>query len=521
MKGEQQARNFKFGTLINYRWIGRHFADRIRQQPDIKMSVMQELVMKKYKCFVTHTQCKRARSWALTEFEKSLEEHYALLRPYGDALLRTNHGSTVKLGTTQNPDGKVYFDRFYVCLAALKLDNWIWFLSLLEEDLQCPEGDQLTLMSDQHKGLIEAVKEVMPRAEHRQCARHIYENFKKIYSGEHFRSFFWKACKATYPAQFEEAMKEVKVANPNAFKYLMDRNPKSWSRAFFWLHTGCEAVENGFSECWNSVLLKVRNKPIITLLESLRVIIMIRLEGIRELSAKWVNDVCPAIRKKMDLIKNERESRSCDCRLWELSGIPCVHAVNAIFKLNQEPEDYISGWFRLDMYREAYNQCLIPVGGMDTWQINPDHNVPLPPRPRNMPGRPKKQRIKAVHEPRVSHNRVTRHGAIMTCSKCWQQGHNMRGCKNGAVPRPAHIKKPRKKKTTKVGQDESATGGHTNQSSQRMQSQSSQRNNNESQGQGLQNQSCERNNHETTQSSQRNNNETQGQNNSQGLQSQP
>ncbi|GJR08669.1 multidrug resistance-associated protein 5 [Tanacetum coccineum] len=53
-------------------------------------------------------------------------------------------------------------------------DNWTWFLELLEQDLGSSRGNGLTLMSDQHKGLIEVVKDVMPNAEHRQCARHIY-----------------------------------------------------------------------------------------------------------------------------------------------------------------------------------------------------------------------------------------------------------------------------------------------------------------------------------------------------------
>ncbi|GKE13654.1 pentatricopeptide repeat-containing protein, partial [Tanacetum coccineum] len=52
-------------------------------------------------------------------------------------------------------------------------DNWSWFLELLADDLEISNGFGLTLMSDQHKGLIEIVKEVMPLAEHRQCARHI------------------------------------------------------------------------------------------------------------------------------------------------------------------------------------------------------------------------------------------------------------------------------------------------------------------------------------------------------------
>nr|GEX88354.1 peroxidase 20 [Tanacetum cinerariifolium] len=48
-------------------------------------------------------------------------------------------------------------------------DNWTWFLELLEQDLCCSRGNGLTLMSDQHKGLMEAVKDVMPNTEHKQC----------------------------------------------------------------------------------------------------------------------------------------------------------------------------------------------------------------------------------------------------------------------------------------------------------------------------------------------------------------
>ncbi|GKC58787.1 multidrug resistance-associated protein 5, partial [Tanacetum coccineum] len=106
----------------------------------------------------------------------------------------SNPGSTVNLGVTGNPDGKTYFNRFYVCFAGLadgwkawcrkiitlevvnveNKDNWTWFLELLEQDLGSSRGNGLTLKSDQHKGLIEVVKDVMPNVEHRQCARHIY-----------------------------------------------------------------------------------------------------------------------------------------------------------------------------------------------------------------------------------------------------------------------------------------------------------------------------------------------------------
>lgn len=195
------VRNFEFGSLVNFRWIGTVFGDKIRANPEIKLSAIADLVMRKYKCKVSPNQCTNAKRFALTEYEKSVDEHYALLRSYGRAILDSNPGSTVKLGVTNNPDGKTYFDRFYVCFAGLvngwkagcrrvialdgcflkkpnqgeiltaigrdgnnhiypvawavvnveNKDNWSWFLELLEGDLDCTKGQGLTLMSDQHK----------------------------------------------------------------------------------------------------------------------------------------------------------------------------------------------------------------------------------------------------------------------------------------------------------------------------------------------------------------------------------
>ena len=108
--------------------------------------------------------------------------------------------------------------------------------------------------------LLEALKEVFPTTEHRQCARHIVANFKKRSSGVHYERMFWKACKASTEPLFNAAMKEIQVLNPAAYDYLMETNPKSWSRAFFQEGKMCDAVENGLSESFNSVIRDARKK---------------------------------------------------------------------------------------------------------------------------------------------------------------------------------------------------------------------------------------------------------------------
>nr|GEU44807.1 reverse transcriptase domain-containing protein [Tanacetum cinerariifolium] len=111
------VRNFKYGNLVNYMWI------------------------------VTPAQCRNSKTFSLNHDERTIEEHYAIIRSYGKEILDSNDGSIIKL-------------------------------ELLGEDIDMPTGNGLTLIEDQHKGLIEAVKDVMPLAEHRQCVRHIYEGFE-------------------------------------------------------------------------------------------------------------------------------------------------------------------------------------------------------------------------------------------------------------------------------------------------------------------------------------------------------
>ncbi|GKD50920.1 multidrug resistance-associated protein 5 [Tanacetum coccineum] len=167
-----------------------------RPNPDIRLCDIVDLVIKKYKCKVNPNQCINAKKYALTEYEKTVGEHYAMLRSYGKSIVDSNPRSTVRLGVTVNPDDKTYFDRFYVCFAGLadgweagckkiialdgcflkslnqgeilttigkdgnnhiypvawavinvkNIDNWTWFLELLVEDLGSSRGNGLTFM---------------------------------------------------------------------------------------------------------------------------------------------------------------------------------------------------------------------------------------------------------------------------------------------------------------------------------------------------------------------------------------
>ncbi|CAH1417490.1 unnamed protein product [Lactuca virosa] len=75
------------------------------------------------------------------------------------------------------------------------------------------------------------------------------------------------------------------------------------------------------------------------------------------------------------------------CRLWELSGISCVHAQATIIYTQQDPARFISTRFGKDKFLATYESNILPVNGSNMWEPIP-YTKPLPPVERRMPGRP-------------------------------------------------------------------------------------------------------------------------------------
>ncbi|CAI9279346.1 unnamed protein product [Lactuca saligna] len=118
------ARNFKFGSLVTYAWIGSHYTKEIVESQKISVRKLRLKVMAKFGIQVSMGQCRRAKKYALKLVEGNLVEHYGKLWSYGHEILRTNPGSTVKLDMEDGPDGKKYFSKFYCCFQGVK-QGWI------------------------------------------------------------------------------------------------------------------------------------------------------------------------------------------------------------------------------------------------------------------------------------------------------------------------------------------------------------------------------------------------------------
>ena len=121
--------------------------------------------------------------------------------------------------------------------------------------------------------------------------------------------------------------------------------------------------------------------------------------------------------------------RQCDCRRWELTGIPCSHAISCLRIERIPSESMVHECYSTSTYLKAYGPKIYPCKDRSMWQKGRGPNV-LPPVYEKKVGRPPKNRRKQPHEVMGKFGpKMSKHGTVITCSYCGTEGHNRGGCK--------------------------------------------------------------------------------------------
>ena len=119
---------------------------------------------------------------------------------------------------------------------------------------------------------------------------------------------------------------------------------------------------------------------------------MVRIQENGTKVEKWQGTICPNIFKKLkiNIVRSSKcyvlwngqdgfevqekehrrytvnlEERTCTCRYWQLSGLPCCHAISSIYMASKQLDDFIAPCFKISEYMMTYQYCLQPVQGPD------------------------------------------------------------------------------------------------------------------------------------------------------------
>ena len=167
-------------------------------------------------------------------------------------------------------------------------------------------------MTDKQKGLIPAVQQVFPEAEHRFCVRHLYQNFQMHFKWENLKNQLWACARSSSVRKWNMNMEAMKSVDKAAYEWLEKLSPNTWVRTFFSEYPKCDILLNNNCEVFNKYILEVRELPILTMLQRIKGQLMTRhYNKEKEMLEQW-NDsaiVCPKIRKK--LLKSAEYANNC------------------------------------------------------------------------------------------------------------------------------------------------------------------------------------------------------------------
>ncbi|XP_025692851.1 uncharacterized protein [Arachis hypogaea] len=429
----------------------------------------------------------RTKQIALNEIQGTFREQYKRIYDYAHELMWANSGSSVRIQVQRCPDldnaaeassmtSYCIFQRIYICLEACKQsfnhcrsfiglegyflktpqggqlltaidwdrndqmlpvayavvetdnkDSWTWFLNHLASNIGVEKIGRTTFMSDQQKGLLPAYDDVIPGVENQFCVRHLYINFRKRFPGLQLKQLMWRCAKATHWRDWERNMAKLKAVNQETYRYLIAIPPRY--------------TVNNIFESFNVAIVDAREKPIVIMLEEIRVKLMTWWAENRDLAQNYAGTILPRIR-----IKLERRSRSarewppywsaaqkyevvngldkftvdlgsseCSCRRWQLNGIPCVHAISCIKFKGLGLEPYVADCYK----KEAFLR-----------------------RPSHRPVRERKSA--ARDEEQSSRTHMSRKEEKQRCPICGVVGHNKSRC-----PKPIENEAQNSKKLSK------------------------------------------------------------------------
>ncbi|XP_076925285.1 uncharacterized protein LOC143588058 [Bidens hawaiensis] len=402
---------------LTAKFIAKDLLPLFKAKPLWKGKEIQDAVKEKYKVLIRKWLAYNAKHCAFKMLHGSMREHYSKIGSYMAALKQINPTSTFNLVTappgfnTQDPGGML--------LAAIGRDA-----------------------NDQMYPMAWAVVE-----EHRNCARHIFANWKKKFKGKELKTYYWQTCRAYNEPDFNDAIKEMRAISNDAVDDFMKQNPNCFVRCFLKGNTCCDVIVSNMAETFNGTIVEARAMHIIDMLESIRLTTMTRI--ITKHSEMLAEDVvvCPRIQKKLDRAKKwahkcavfpsaynvfqvkdfaddlavDLNNRTCSCRKWDLTGLPKLLGF-----LEEMLEQFVSDCYLKDTYLRSYSYTIPPLPSERYW---PKVDYPLDPPPiKSQPGRPKTKRKKDSHEVPKNPCKLTKHGGEMSCSNCKESGHNIRTC---------------------------------------------------------------------------------------------
>ncbi|XP_074323900.1 uncharacterized protein LOC141660801 [Apium graveolens] len=301
-----------------------------------------------------------------------------------------------------------------------------------------------------YRGLIKAKEAIIGKYE---------DEFKKLYH-------YVNEVKKIMPTSTIKLMREAaemgvdgrRQMSKTCFDWLEAKPRSQWSRSGFRDVCKSDVFVNNNCEIFKNPVKKYIDNGIVTMFKNIHKTCMQRIEQRKAFMEKKNTKFCTKALKKINLtiklaakaspvwnggdkyhvtmsaggheVVVDLKERSCACRKWQLTGIPCFHDVACIHFQELNPKDFIHLCYSKETYMHVYSHILEPISGETYWEVT-EAEEPLSPLKRTAPD----CLIFALQKAEEEHGEeaLKWQPTILRCSYCKQEGHNLRSCTSRKV----------------------------------------------------------------------------------------
>ena len=83
--------------------------------------------------------------------------------------------------------------------------------------------------------------------------------------------------------------------------------------------------------------------------------------------ASWSSDIKFEVKNGLQSFIMDLKKRTCNCRKWDITGIPCCHAISCIFFNREVVEKYTNDCYKVSTYKACYEPIIDPINSQNMW----------------------------------------------------------------------------------------------------------------------------------------------------------
>ncbi|GKU96085.1 hypothetical protein SLEP1_g9364 [Rubroshorea leprosula] len=285
----------------------------------------------------------RAKEIAREQLQGSFKEAYAPVPFFCEKIKETNPGSISTFTTMDDSSFLRLFVSFHASMSGFQR-GYRPLIFLESTPLNSKyQGNLLSATvadadDDIQNGLEKALAKVFDKCYHSYCLHHLAEKLnRELHEG------------------FQYAVDNIKGISSDAYNLVIQSKPEHWANAFFggarYNHT-----TSNFGQPFYSWVSEASELPITQMIDKDAVAHLLQVlltEG--NIFEVWEESV-----EVVDI-----DLWDCSCKGWQLTGLPCCHAIAVLECTGRNPNDYFSKYLTTESYCLTYAESIHPVPNVD------------------------------------------------------------------------------------------------------------------------------------------------------------